>query len=54
MAFHPSHVNTREGEVAETGFAAAACSHSLVFSVQSNPSVAVFVPGTASADGACW
>lgn len=54
MAFHPSHVNTREGEVTETGFAAAACSHSLVFSVQSNQSVAVFVPGTASADSVCW
>lgn len=31
----------REGEVTEPGCAAAACSHSLVFTVQSNPSVAM-------------
>lgn len=52
MAFHPSHVNTREGEVTETGFAAAACNHSLVFAGQSNLSVEMFVPGPSSADGA--
>lgn len=51
MAFHPSHVNTGAGEVTETGFAAAACSHSLGFTVQSNGSVEMFVPGPASTDG---
>lgn len=36
----------------KTGFAAAACKHSLGFTVQSNLSLEMFVPGPASADGA--
>lgn len=48
MAFHPSHANTGEGEVTETGFAAAVCNHSLGFTVQSNLSVGMFAPGPAS------